>query len=246
MWEKPTTWPSAKMLPAGNGYYIIDGQGVCYNTYPVKQADAETFVCHFDFAKDKARCYRMGEPFKDADPASFEVLNYYFAKDKYHIYNIGGADKKVDHETFEVLDTGFQLNEQGRPQKITSYAKDKNVLWMMEYYSQKPIAIKGIDTATFGRINGSYAKDSRYVLWRGKKLKKADPRTFTAFNTNYGKDKTTVFFQELALAGADHATFETVETNVTIAKDKNRFYHFGEEITAAAFAECLKDVLNGG
>lgn len=245
MWEKPTAWPSAKKLPSGNGYYLIDGQGICYNTYPIKRADVETFVCRFDFAKDKARCYRMGEPFKNADPASFEVLNYYFAKDKHHIYNLSGADKKVDYATFVVLDAGFMLNEHGHPKKITSYAKDKNGLWMMEYYSQKPTAIKGIDTASFSRVNDTYAKDDRYVLWRGKKLKKADPRTFTAFNINYGRDAATVFFQEQALTDADYATFETVDTNVTIAKDKDRFYYFGAEISAAEFATCLEDELTG-
>ncbi len=58
MWIKPATLLSAKDLPEGNGYYIIAGLGVCYNSYPIKKADPETFFYQLDFAKDKNACYR--------------------------------------------------------------------------------------------------------------------------------------------------------------------------------------------
>lgn len=240
MWTQPAKVASKKELPEGNNYYLIDGIGVCYNTYPIKHADPETFVCQLDFAKDKNRCYRMGETFKGADPETFEVLNIYFAKDRQHIYHIAGIDKKVDYDTFEVLDSGYVLNEHHLPQKTTSYAKDKNGLWMMEYYSQKPVNIKGIDTSTFNVIDSCYARDKQYVLWRGKKLKNADPATFQAFNFNYGRDAKNIYAQDSLLENADYETFEVIQHQVSLAKDKHAFYHFGNVISAAEFQEWME------
>ncbi|MBC9933033.1 DKNYY domain-containing protein [Chitinophaga qingshengii] len=239
MWTQPAILPSLKDLPPGNNYYIIDGTKVCYNVYPIKNADRETFVCQLGFAKDKNNCYRLGEVYKGADPETFEVLNIYFAKDKQYIYNLAGIDKKVDYDTFTVLDTGYIIHTNNRQEKITSYAKDKNGLWMMEYYSQKPVAIKGIDTDTFTTIDTCYAKDKQYVLWRGKKLKKADPATFEALNFNYGRDARNIYAQDTVLANADYDTFEIVNNQVSLAKDKRAFYHFGETVSEEEFNEWM-------
>lgn len=240
MWIKPIQLQSEKDIPPGNGYFNIAGKGICYNIYPVKKADPETFVWQLFFAKDKDRCYMGGEVLKDADPETFEILNIYFAKDKNHIYNLRGIEKQVDYATFAVLDNGFWIDEEGRKRKTTSYAKDQNGLWMMEYYSYKPVFIKGVDTASFQRIDDSYAKDIKQVLWCGKKLKKADPATFTALNSNYGKDAKQVFFQETVLPNADYETFEVFDETIAIARDKNTCYHFEAAISEAEFAELLK------
>ncbi|MET3877289.1 hypothetical protein ABIE50_002701 [Chitinophaga sp. OAE865] len=37
MWIKPATLSPAKDLPEGNGYDIIAGLGVYYNSYPIKK-----------------------------------------------------------------------------------------------------------------------------------------------------------------------------------------------------------------
>jgi len=240
MWTKPIQLQSDKDIPAGNGYFNIQGKGICYNSYPVKNADPETFVWQLDFARDKNRCYRAGEAFREADPATFEVLNIYFARDKNHIYNVAGIDKKVDYETFTVLDTGFFVDEEGRKRKTTSFAKDKNGLWMMEYYSYKPVAIKGVDAESFERIDDSYARDKKYLLWRGKKVIKADPATFVALNANYGKDARNLIFQDTLFRQADYETFQVFKENITIAKDKNTYYHFDAEITEAEFKDLLQ------
>jgi hypothetical protein len=239
MWTKIETLKSKAELTSkpGNAYYFIENAGVCYNAYPIAKADAETFVWQLDFAKDKNRCYRMGEAFQGADPGTFEVLNAYFCKDRNHIYNPGGIDKKVDYETFEVLDTGYELDELNKAKKITSYSKDKNGLWMMEYYSYKPVSIKGIDTTTFERIDSCYARDKKFVLWCGKKLKKAQPSTFIALNSNYGKDDKHIFAQDAILENADYETFGIIENNITLAKDKHHYYQFGEVISQQEFQE---------
>lgn len=59
MWTKPAILSSAKDLPEGSGYYIIAGLSVCYNSYPIKKADPETFVYQPDFAKDKNNYYHF-------------------------------------------------------------------------------------------------------------------------------------------------------------------------------------------
>lgn len=240
MWMKPESILSVKDQPAGNAYYLIPGHGVCYNSYPVKGADIESFRWHLDFAKDKSRCYIAGNVLKGADPGSFEVLNMYFARDKGQIYTAGGMQQKLDRETFEVLDKGFETDLHNRKRKITSYAKDRQGLWMMEYYSLKPTSVKGVDTSSFKRINDSFAKDVRSVLWRGKKVKNSDPGTFTAFNINYGRDKKHIICQDTILAVADYETFEAVATQITLTKDKNRYYRFGDEIPETEFAELAK------
>lgn len=240
MWMKPETILSVKDQPAGNAYYLIPGQGVCYNSYPVKRADIDSFMWYLDFAKDKNRCYIAGNVLTGADPGSFEVLNMYFARDKDQIYTAAGMQQKLDPETFEVLDEGFETDVHNRKRKITSYAKDRQGLWMMEYYSLKPTFVKGIDMTSFSRINDSFAKDQQFVLWRGKKAKNADPATFTAFNINYGRDKNYIICQDNILAVADYETFEAVATQITLAKDKNRYYRFGDEIPEAEFTE-LRD-----
>jgi hypothetical protein len=245
MWTKPVKLSSVKDIPAGNGYFLIEGLGICYNTYPIKQADPESFVWHLDFAKDNKRCYRMGDMYKDADPATFEVLNIYFAKDKQNIYTIDGIEKKVDHGTFEVLDPGYRTDEANRKRKLTSYSKDRNGLYMMEYYSKKPLAIKGIDTASFVQVNETYAKDAKNVLWRGKKLKKADPASFLALGINYGKDAKAIYAQETTLAQADYESFQTFPGNVTIARDRSRYYQFTMEIAEEEFLEEVKEEKNG-
>lgn len=237
MWMKPETILSVKDQPAGNAYYLIPGHGACYNSYPVKGADIDSFMWCLDFAKDKNRCYIAGSVLKGADPGSFEVLNMYFARDKNQIYTAGGMQQKLDRETFEVLDEGFETDLHNRKRKITSYAKDRQGLWMMEYYSLKPTSVKGIDTSSFKRINDGFAKDSRFVLWRGKKVKNADPATFIAFNINYGRDKNHIICQDHILAVADYETFEAVATPITLAKDKNRYYWFSDEIPEAGFTE---------
>lgn len=241
MWLKPECITSLKEAGPGNRYYNIAGAGIYYNTYPVKHADPETFVFLYGFAKDKDRCYRMGEAFRGADAASFEVLNRYFARDKKHIYNREGIDKKVDYATFEVLDTGERTGGDGRAHDATSYAKDKNGLWMMTYYQYKPLAVKGVDTATFERINASFAKDVKYVIWQGKKVKKADPGSFQAWNENYGRDANHVICQDNLLTAADYASFETVPHNITIARDRSSYFQFDRSITEEDYTALIKD-----
>ena len=92
-------------------YYSLDGKSILYNGYEVKNADFESFTYCFRFAKDKNNCYRTNTKYKEADPETFEVLNYHFAKDKNHIYSINGIVKNVDYESFEVLDNGYKTDK---------------------------------------------------------------------------------------------------------------------------------------
>lgn len=240
-WLRPGIIASVKEAPAGNRYHWVSGAGIYYNTYPVKYAHPETFVFLHGFAKDKSRCYRMGTAYKDADPDTFEVLNRYFARDKHHIYNREGVDKKVDYASFEVLDSGYITDEDGILRDATSYARDKNGLWMMTYYAYKPVAIKGMDTASFERINDCFARDNKQVTWNGKKIKKADTTGFTAFNINYGRDAGHIICQDRILDGADYSTFETIPQQVTLAKDKDNYYQFDRNITQDEFTALIKD-----
>lgn len=239
-WKKLQSFGSQREVVCEDAFYFVENKGVCYNSYVLAKADRETFEFQHNFARDKKYCYRTNEIYRGADPATFEVLNTHFAKDKNHIYNLEGIDKKVDYDTFEVLDFGIALSDDREHSNPASYSKDKNGVWIMEYYSYKPTLLKGIDAETFKAWNASYAQDNKYVLWHGKRLKKVNVLSFVVLGRNYGKDNKTIFCQSEPLPMADYHTFEVIKGAVSLAKDNNNYYHFEKVITEQEFLDLLK------
>lgn len=239
--EKPT-FGNYGNIAKDELYYSLDGKTILYNGYPVKGADFDSFVYCLDFAKDKKKCYRNGSAYKDADPDSFEVLNQYFARDKDFIYSLDGVVKNADYKTFEVLDCGYEMDNKGERKAILSYSSDKSGIWWSDYYSHKPTLIKSSDKNTFQRIDDSFAKDSKTVYWRGRKIAKANPNTFISLNENYGKDDKNIFCQVSTLTGADYETFSVSKEkcSVNLAWDKNHFYDLEIEIDKKEFDEIVQ------
>ncbi|NML37721.1 hypothetical protein HHL17_11000 [Chitinophaga sp. G-6-1-13] len=73
-----------------------------------------------------------------------------------------------------------------------------------------------------------------------KEAKKAAPATFQALNFNYGRDAKNIYAQDGLLENADYETFEVINNQVTLAKDKHSFYHFGSVISEAEFKEWME------
>ncbi len=80
-----------------------------------------------------------------------------------------------------------------------------------------------IDENSFELLEGWYAKDKNYVLYKSRQVKGADSATFEVLGDYYAKDKAHVFFQEALIAGANLATFKVL-TRFTGRDDKHVFY----------------------
>ncbi|KAF2509103.1 DKNYY domain-containing protein [Flavobacterium foetidum] len=227
-------------------YYSLDGKTVLFNSYPVKGADFETFVHCMGFAKDKNKCYRANSAYKGSAPETFEVLNYHFAKDKNHIYSIGGIVKNVDYDTFEVLDSGFQISSDGLRDSKLSFSSDKSGIWWMEYYSYKPVLIKGTHKNTFQRIDECFSKDDKYVYFGGTRLPKANPATWKRLHESsyYSKDENRFYFTNNLIKEADIDIFELLPVScitgmLRFAKDKNWGYMLGRVMSHEELEENL-------
>lgn len=236
MWNKLRILKHQKEAGTDERYFSLDGKSVLFDMEPIPYADFESFTYCGSFAKDKNRCYRVGSTYKDADPDTFEVLNIYFARDKNNIYVLDGVEKKLDHDTFEVLDDGLHVNGI-RDSQMSSYSKDKNGIWVMEYYSHTPMLIKGADVATFQIIDASFSKDSKNVYYKGKKIPKVKPEIFTPLNCNYGKDDKYISCHNKIVKGADYETFEVFENKnmLTYGKDKDNYFYLDDFISEEDF-----------
>lgn len=219
-------------------YYSLDGKTVLFNSYSVKGAVFGTFVHCMGFAKDKNKCYRAGSAYKGANPETFEVLNYHFAKDKNNIYSLDGIVKNVDYETFEVLDSGYEISSDGLRVSKLSFSSDKSGIWWMDYYSYKPVLIKGTNKNTFQRIDDRFSKDDKQVYFGGTRLPKANPVTWKRLDENayYSQDQNRIYFTNNLLKEADAETFKVLPVSLSTgilsyAKDKNWGYITGRIVT---------------
>jgi hypothetical protein len=230
-------------------YYSLDGKNVFCDDSVIKGADFESFVYCLGFAKDKNSCYRRSQKYKEADPKTFEVLNFHFAKDKNHIYSLDGIAKKVDHETFEVLDVGYEINNFGEKSATVSFSSDKTGIWWMDYYSLKPVLIKGTNKNTFQRIDDSFSKDDKYVYYIGARLPKGNPLTWKRLNqeTYFSQDQNRIYFTQNLLEDADSETFEIISIpelgTKPYAKDKNAGYICHNAVSHKELKETIDEEL---
>ena len=90
-----------------------------------------------------------------------------------------------------------------------------------EYAARKP---EGYDSATFKRINESFAKDINHVYFYNEILEDADPKTFRAINDEYSADSRHVWYREEIIEGANPQTFAILKDGNHYGQDKNRYY----------------------
>ena len=96
-----------------------------------------------------------------------------------------------------------------------------------EYAARKP---EGYDSATFKRINESFAKDINHVYYCNEILEDADPKTFRALSEEYSADSRYVWYRENKIEGANPQTFVAPEKNnsldisIDLAHDDHDYY----------------------
>lgn len=116
------------------------------NKLDIDQRTVITLKKETNFLKDKDHIYADAKIIKEADRASFRVLNSSFAKDKKKIFYEERVIRGADRRTFKVIDN--------------SYAKDKNNV----YYLDKVVIGADVDTFKDSLIN----KTSNHIIYFDK------------------------------------------------------------------------------
>lgn len=139
-------------------------------------ADAPSFrlmTAQPGYARDSARVYFDGEPFKVADLESFEPLDYAFARDRVQGYYQQRPVPGSEGAGFVALDT--------------HHAKDGRHVFHVDIEPRqgneaaprlRSLRLAGADPATFRLLDWGYALDARQVFHRGQAIAGADAATF--------------------------------------------------------------------
>ena len=181
---------------------------------PLKLAhdvDAPSFVAlSEEYSKDKNKVYyKWISPgvfcvvtIPDADPKTFQVMDFNLARDKKHVWRTDMVIEGVDATTAEVVHPKFVW-------------KDKNQV----YYQFNPIP--DADPATFRHLDQAFYSDSANVYWGGHKLENADLKTFRTFGNDipYATDKARVWFTKNELPQVDAESFKLYHNHVFGDKD---------------------------
>lgn len=196
-----------------------------------------------------------GDGFKileDADPETYEQLNYDFAKDKNFIFRNNEKMQGVDYESFDVVNSQFCKDKNGvyyywYQQPL--YRTEVNVSQVVDlaYFCIRDdeyvyihtdnidldikdrivrIPFKNADQIQFYNDN-SIVKIDDNIYYKGKILEKANASTLEEIGYGYVKDDSLVFFHGQIVDGADAKTFRYNDKNYTFS-DKNHVYESGE------------------
>ncbi|MDY8137719.1 DKNYY domain-containing protein [Aquimarina sp. 2201CG5-10] len=189
---------------------------------------------------------------EDADPESYEQLNYTFAKDKKSVFRNNKKTAVVDRNSFEILNEYFCKDINGvyyywydKPLKkidvnlsevivLTSlYIRDDKHLFVYLDNRGSEI-IDDIIKIPFNDHNEikffnatSIIKVDDKIYYEGDIIKEADAYTFEEVEYGYTKDANHVFFLGKIIEGADPKTFKYNDRSY-IFSDKNHVYDAGK------------------
>ncbi len=188
--------------------FAKDKRLVFYGTQPIEGADAATFTLLNDkancYSKDKNRVYMLQYEIPEADPASFELLQFPYSRDAKQVFSGNEKVAVANLAAFDVL---------GGPGDFLS----------VDFYEDGDLNRK----LKIPRIEcDGWAKCGNDVFFGATKLDGADAQSFEALDKLYAKDRTSVYFKRKRIVGADAATFTASEKGW--GEDKNRRYLFGE------------------
>ncbi len=156
----------------------------------IKGADPKTFqliTADGLYAQDAGRVYYLGVPIAEADPATFEVLEFPFSQDKKHAFIAAGPMRGVERESWRPLRKGHAADPWLGLDKNTQVADAQALFvtgWSRDaaqfYFGREPIV--GVDVPTFEVLSDYYAKDKDHVYSRHYQdldvIVGADPATF--------------------------------------------------------------------
>lgn len=176
--------------------------------------DAESFVAlSEEYAKDKDTVYyKWISPGRfwvveipDADPATFETMDFNLAKDANRVWRTDEPIRGADAATAQVVNPGWVW-------------KDKRAV----YYQFTRLA--GADPESFRHLDQGFYRDAKHVYWCTSRLEGADVKTFRTFGSDipYAADARHVWSGETRLANVDAESFRVLHNHVFA--DKNGAY----------------------
>jgi hypothetical protein len=204
-------------------------------------ADPETFsvVVNNDgeasnFSKDKNNVYFLGDLVEEANPKSFELINYHYSKDKNNVYgNYGKKLLNSDPETFKILNNVYSKDKNNiyGAGKVLLNSDPKSFIILDEEYWEVDVAM--------GSVRGMFAKDNNQMYFNGNIIKNSDPKSFEKLSNSYYKDKNNVYYAIFPhpengiesidiVEGVDSETFSVLSWRYS--KDKNNIYEYGKII----------------
>lgn len=170
-----------------------------------ENVDADSFVAlSEEYTKDRNRVYyKWISPGRfwvvqvpDADPASFEVMDFNLARDTNHVWRTDVQIPDADPHTAVVL----------RPKWVW---RDQDSV----YYQFT--RLERADPETFRHLGQGFYRDDNNIYWGPRRLANADPASFTAFgDVPYAADARNVWCANRTLPHVDAASFRLLRNHV--------------------------------
>ncbi|WP_103070299.1 DKNYY domain-containing protein [Aquimarina sediminis] len=215
---------------------------------PMDKNHVYILIDNYYYISDSGKGFEILE---DADPNTYEQLNYDFAKDKKFIFRNNKKFNEVDHESFEIVNNQFCKDKNGvyyyeyqqplhkieakvsHVVDLTSYCvRDDEFVYI--HVNKIDLDIKDAivripfqdaDQIYFYNDNSIVRIDDK-IYFKGEILEEANVSTFEEIGYGYVKDDNFVFFQGQIVEGADPHTFKYNDKNYTFT-DKNHTYEAG-------------------
>ena len=193
------------------------------------------------------RVYAGGRLIRGADASTFEALNYMYARDARRVYYPTGVLKEADPASFRVLDSGASFNDVGRfLLNFGSYARDESNVYHYAYTVGKPSVVRLADPPSFRSINGKFGRDERSAFIDHRQIKNAQVKSWTLLQGLYSCDDDFCFYDNKRIAGARRESFVCLPSfRGTWAKDKYHYYDCGRVSSAQEYLLALEETLDG-
>jgi len=190
-------------------------------------------VLNHAWSVDEAHVYFRGNALKNADVATFTVINDMFARDSSRVFCATGPTKAVvDASTFEALDSGCSVGGDGS-RRYLGYARDATRVYFADRGGSLR-AIAGADPKSFHSAGHGFGYDARHVYCVGWRIKGVKPAGFELLNEHYARTADAVIFGGGKIEGAIPAEFRVIDEYR--GRDSKRSYAGGRAEEKPAFS----------
>ena len=228
--DKKRVYREGKALDADPKTFTIighhcskDAAHVFYDAELLEGADPDTFVEDFlYYGYDKERAYFEGK-LLCTHTGPVEILETTYLKTSDKVFYYGKEVRGADASSFHQVQEG-----QG-------FMADKQHVWKGDWNPRlsewEARVIEEADPQTFECLGSSYAKDSTYVWYYGRKrFKPADIQTFMVLTYGWAKDSKMAYYKGVRRKEVDPDSLEVIENGLgqDKVKDRNGIYVDGK------------------
>lgn len=221
--DKNRIYRSGKPLEADpSSFQIIghhtskDAMHVFYDMDLLEDADPETFVEEsLYYSYDKGRAYFEGK-LLCTHSGNVETFNSIYLKTSEKVFYYDKELKQADAPSFHQVGEGEY------------FMADRKHVWKGDWNPRlsdwEARILQDADPKTFTCISSSYAKDSTYVWYYGRKrFKPTDMETFTVLTYEWAKDSKVAYYKGVRRKDVDVHSLEVMENRLgqDRIRDKN-------------------------